>query len=685
MRAALNRFAYTGRKLRKYQIELAQPGVKGKSYIICAPTGSGKTAVAAFVICEHLQKKQGFGKVVFLVNKVPLAEQQKKEIEDTVEGIHIAALTGSSETTFRTILNNNDVVVCTAGVFLNALKEVKDCRVKWDEVSLLVIDECHNTKKNAPYAMIMLSYLKKKFGRKHHDLPQIVGLTATPGAGDSKRPDVFSAVDHMVKLCSHLDAAGGITVVEENRPELVECTQKADLNMVRISTRQDETPFQKILVQAMEKIEGKIDQQCEHPKLSQGYENWVVQLIDETKRRERDPDHLRNKLSALTHLRWYAVALLIYEDLNELHTLKVLDSALKPDMPLDAQATPFEKALEGYYHRIVEVGNQGQNDSPLLVCLSKLLSDEFAKNPYCQGIVFCRTKHHVSCLCEWMKTHSRLQGVKAGAVTGHTREGERGMTLAEQTQVIDDFRNRKLNLLVATTVLEEGFDVPACNLVIRLHVTNEIARKQAHGRARAEESQCFTILTAGSNREFQELENKERESIAECALQYLPKGESLMEQIGEHQFELLAVKQAKRRKTECKRGQNDPALVKLLCGKCREFACMATDVKTINEQYAVPMEEFRNKFVSRQHPNPQLFETFKMAQKIACAKCNTDWGAHCEWTNHGLSFPVLKCKDFIFEIDGRNVTFKKWKDVTFSIEKHSSCKRMSDESDTDSD
>ena len=347
-----NQFAYTGRVLRSYQIELARPGVEGRSYVICAPTGSGKTAVAAFVICEHLQMKQGVGKVMFLVNKVPLAEQQKKEIEDTVSGIHIAALTGDSGAPLRTMLNHNDVIVCTAGIFLNALTEMRtDYRVKWEEVSLLVIDECHNTKKNAPYARIMLSYLKKKFGRRHHVLPQVVGLTATPGAGDVKQPDLFSAVGHMVKLCAHLDAAGGIKVVEECRQELVEHTQKADLNLVRVPPRKYETEFMKILIQAMEKIEQSIHQQCQHPRSAQGYENWVVQLINDAKLKERNQDRLRLMLSALNHLRWYSVALLIYEDLNEMHTIQVLEDELKPTMPLSAQAMPYEKVLEDYYHQ----------------------------------------------------------------------------------------------------------------------------------------------------------------------------------------------------------------------------------------------------------------------------------------------------------------------------------------------
>ena len=45
------------RKLREYQKELANPGIRGMNYIICAPTGSGKTRAAAYVVYHHLKRK----------------------------------------------------------------------------------------------------------------------------------------------------------------------------------------------------------------------------------------------------------------------------------------------------------------------------------------------------------------------------------------------------------------------------------------------------------------------------------------------------------------------------------------------------------------------------------------------------------------------------------------------------
>ncbi len=54
-------------------------------------------------------------------------------------------------------------------------------------------------------------------------------------------------------------------------------------------------------------------------------------------------------------------------------------------------------------------------------------------------------------------------GAKSGAVSGR----ESDMMLKKQELLLRRFRSRELNLLVTTSVLEEGVDVPRCNLVVR--------------------------------------------------------------------------------------------------------------------------------------------------------------------------------------------------------------------------
>jgi endoribonuclease Dicer len=41
------------------------------------------------------------------------------------------------------------------------------------------------------------------------------------------------------------------------------------------------------------------------------------------------------------------------------------------------------------------------------------------------------------------------------------------MNIHEQAKVIDRFREFKINILIATNIVEEGVDIPSCNTVIR--------------------------------------------------------------------------------------------------------------------------------------------------------------------------------------------------------------------------
>ena len=60
-----------------------------------------------------------------------------------------------------------------------------------------------------------------------------------------------------------------------------------------------------------------------------------------------------------------------------------------------------------------------------------------------------------------------------------------GMTQNEQDRVIQRFHTGEKNLLLATSVAEEGLDIKDCNYVIRYNMMgNEISTVQSRGRVR---------------------------------------------------------------------------------------------------------------------------------------------------------------------------------------------------------
>ena len=210
------------------------------------------------------------------------------------------------------------------------------------------------------------------------------------------------------------------------------------------------------------------------------------------------------------------------------------------------------------------------------------------------------------------------------------------------------FRESGCNLLVATSVAEEGLDVPACNLVIRYqHVSNEIAKTQTQGRARAEESEGFTILPSNSKKKLQELKNDELLRLVEECMQRFPTGEHLTRDIDKCQQAILAHHRQKTAARREKCSQNSASDFQMMCKNCKAPACGGSDVYLIDGTFhhAVPDEDFKKKFKTKPHKprhHAQLAEQMAPTDKIYCAKCDSEWGIMATWPAKSKQFPVVK-------------------------------------------
>lgn len=95
------------------------------------------------------------------------------------------------------------------------------------------------------------------------------------------------------------------------------------------------------------------------------------------------------------------------------------------------------------------------------------------------GVIFVERRHTAFALnklivelCNWdpdlffVQSHHITGGVSGGS-SNPSQGKETSLLYKKQEDVLKKFRQKELNLLVSTSILEEGIDLPKCNLVIK--------------------------------------------------------------------------------------------------------------------------------------------------------------------------------------------------------------------------
>lgn len=699
--------------LRDYQMDVARPALEGKNIIICLPTGSGKTRVAVYITKKHLDGRRAEGKpgkVVVLVNKIPLVEQHySSEFLPFLKHTYkVERVSGDSQLkiSFTEIVAKNDIIICTAQILENYLERSntgEDEGVNLSDLTLIVIDECHHTQKGEVYNHIMRRYLKQKYKNKRLKkeqkktvpLPQILGLTASPGVG--KATKMKQAEDHILRICANLDASKIMTRT------LGEFKKEPKKTIVNVEDRKED-PFGDVIKKIMNAIHvhAELSPTCDLG--SQNYEQWVGQLERKAAKEEDQK------------VRVCSVHLLLYnEGLNLSNTIRMCDALsflnkeqedeikkkTTPDGEHKIQITHTERFLFTLFKENKEElerlakNPQYENDS-----LSKLRSTilrEFSSREEARGIIFTRTRRSAIALSQWIQENPKFSDIEvkpAYVIGGGDQSNVKPMTAAEQKDVLKKFRSGDVNLLIATTVAEEGLDIPDCNFVIRYGLsTNEIAMIQAQGRGRAEDSSYTVVDVKNSGVAEKECVNEYRENMMNKAIAKIKVLDQAEYDKRITDFQMQAINEEKVRinKQKQKVIKNvNPADVKFSCRCCSKHVCTGEDIQIIESMHRVNVTaEFRELFIQRENPTLQeRLLDYETNASIACKQCGQSWGSMMVY--RGIDCPCLHVKNFVVSVGEERISkCTKWSELpvrfpAFDYTEHASqVAQSSDEEETE--
>ncbi|KAJ8403691.1 hypothetical protein AAFF_G00350170 [Aldrovandia affinis] len=674
-------------KLRAYQRELAVPSFNGENNIICAPTGCGKTIVA-LAICEHHLKAKADqkAKIVFMATKVDLFEQQYKLFKDHFnnidEEVRITGLCGDwgEQISMDIIVKSNDIIMLTPKILENALerKYIPSLSV----FTLLIFDECHNATGKHPYNILMANYLDTKLSDRNELLPQIVGLTASVGIGTFK--DQPGAEHQICQLCANLDVRV-ISTVNDNKEDLMSFVHIPEKVVFEVEKRSGD-PFISIIRNIMSRIEElaksvydieSLSNIVNHDYGTQKYEQWIVDVqkrcrVLQLEDKEKERQVCRALFNYTEHLRKYNDALIINEDARAKDALGYLEAFFEQvrEAGFDETEQKLTACFDVQHPHLVQL-TQGGQENPKLEKLKFILDEQYRNNEQTRTLLFVRTRALADALKKWIEETCSLKFLKPGVLIGRGRRSDlidSGMTHTSKKGVVESFKNSdQSKILIATSVADEGIDIPQCNLVLLYeYVGNVVKMVQVRGRGRAEGSKCF-FISDKKERVEKEFANMHHEKIVDKAVANLQISRKYMlAKIDNFQKEDKMVRDHAKSMPE--RPRTDGSF-ELLCGKCKISACFTDDLRVaLESQHIVVDRTIFNRCDRKPHRRPKRFGDFEKKMKMFCKECKQDWGIISSYMNV-VDLPVIKIESFVVKNCTTNNQdyFRSWKEVPFAI------------------
>ncbi len=471
---------------RKYQLAIAMRALDGNTMVVL-PTGMGKTAVAVLAAASRLHNTGG--KILMMAPTKPLVDQHLRFFRQFLN------LPGADDSSFvmftgETAIQEREASWKTASVIFATPQVIKNDllagRYDLSEVSLLIVDECHRAVGNYAYVFIAQEYKKTAHN------PLLLAMTASPGSDLGKVEEV----------CSGL----GIEIIEtrtEDDDDVRPYIHEKEVQYIGVDLPGPLADALAILNRLMDARLDKLKKMGFHaPARSQLSMKQLNLLNSSIQRRIRNHD-----ASAYTAASIYA------ECMKLRHAIAITESqgseALKQylgRLSAEAASKKTTKASRRLVHdplfqELISATESWEDElHPKLDLVLNLVRIQLNAYPESRIIVFATYRDTVGLLVKYLNE----SGIDCERFVGQAaRDSEKGLSQKKQLEALDKFRTGEFRVLVATSVGEEGLDVPSTDMVIFYEaVPSEIRSIQRKGRTgRHGTGRIIVLVTKGTSDE----------------------------------------------------------------------------------------------------------------------------------------------------------------------------------------
>lgn len=426
---------------REYQVKIFE-NVKDKDSLVVLPTGLGKTMIAVFLICWTLENEK---KALMMAPSRPLCKQHLDFLLDKtkLQKNEVELLTGELYTPDE----RKEIWKGKAKVFLATPQTVNNDlhEIPLSSIHLMIFDEVHRATGDYAYVEIAKACKEKM---------RFLGLTASPG----------NSYEKLIEVCANLEMEN-IEVRNETDEDVRPYISDKMIRWTEIEKNEEFVIMEKwansMLEDYIEDLRGYA-KQARSLNVDEIGKSVLIDIQKNIKNRinKENKGYLFHALSLIS-------ASLKITHLKELILTQGVDSAHRYYLKLledNSRAAKYIRKKEEFDRlgeKLMDLKAMPVETNPKLNKTKSILRDR-SKNE--NAIVFAQYRDTVDYLVEELK---RIDGVFPARLVGQSdKEVGKGMSQKEQEEILEDFRNGETNVLVSTSIGEEGLDMPSTELVI---------------------------------------------------------------------------------------------------------------------------------------------------------------------------------------------------------------------------
>jgi Fanconi anemia group M protein len=460
--------------LRNYQTAILETCTQ-KNTLVVLPTGVGKTLIALHLLIHRLKQHPG-SKILFLAPTRPLVEQHFDYINKQLPELFAerTIFTGEVKASERTrLFQTGEIILSTPQCIAN---DIRKHLYSLHDVSLVIIDEAHRCLKQYDYTKVVQVYKQQALH------PHLLGLTASPG----------SDPDRVRQICEHLS----IEAIEVRTRE----SEDVKPYLKELEFTKVEVPFPPELIELQ-------------TLLKQIYNKKIEEL--------RNLGIFFGPPNKITLIKLQARLALQGAGAQKFRGMSLTAQALKIAHAIELVETQSLAGLKTYLQGLVKQAEEQQSkgvqqlvkhaefqatllsldqtltkgiEHPKIGELAELVEQELQENEKAKIIIFTQFRDTAQALEDRLK---KITQAKPTLFIGQAKKQGKGMSQKEQKAIIEQFKALEKNILIATSIGEEGLDIPEVNAVIFYEpVASAIRKIQRAGRtARLAPGKLIMLIT----------------------------------------------------------------------------------------------------------------------------------------------------------------------------------------------